>query len=44
VLTAGTRYTLTVEYYERTGGATARLQWSYPGQTTQAVPASRLFQ
>jgi hypothetical protein len=43
-LTAGTRYTLTVEYFERTGGATAKLQWSYPGQGTQIIPASRLFQ
>ena len=42
-LTAGTRYSLTVEYFERTGGATARLQWSYPGQGTQIIPASRLF-
>jgi len=42
-LTAGTRYTLKVEYYEHTGGATARLQWSYPGQATQVIPASRLF-
>jgi len=42
-LTAGTRYTLTVEYYEHTGGATARLQWSYPGQATQVIPQSRLF-
>ena len=43
-LTAGTRYTIKVEYYEHTGGATARLQWSYPGQATQVVPQSRLFQ
>ena len=43
-LTAGTRYTLKVEYYEHTGGATARLQWSYPGQATQIIPQSRLFQ
>jgi hypothetical protein len=43
-LTAGTRYTIKVEYYEHTGGATARLQWSYPGQATQIVPQSRLFQ
>jgi hypothetical protein len=43
-LTAGTRYAMTVEYYERGGGATARLQWSYPGQATQIVPQARLFQ
>jgi hypothetical protein len=43
-LTAGVRYTLTVEFYDHTGGAQARLQWSYPGQATQAIPPSRLFQ
>jgi hypothetical protein len=43
-LTAGVRYTMTLEYYEHTGSAVARLQWSYPGQATQAIPASRLFQ
>ena len=43
-LTAGVRYTITLEHYERTGSAAARLQWSYPNQATQAIPASRLFQ
>ena len=43
-LTAGTRYTLTVEFYDHTGGATARLQWAYPGQAIQVIPQSRLFQ
>jgi len=43
-LTAGVRYTVTMEYYDHTGSATARLQWSYPGQATQIIPASRLFQ
>jgi hypothetical protein len=43
-LTAGVSYTITLEYYERTGSAVARLQWSYPNQATQAIPASRLFQ
>jgi hypothetical protein len=43
-LTAGVRYTITLEYYERAGDATARLQWSYPGQATQIIPQSRLFQ
>jgi hypothetical protein len=42
-LTAGTRYTLKVEYYEHTGNTVARLQWSYPGQATQVIPQSRLF-
>jgi hypothetical protein len=43
-LTAGVKYTITLEYYERGGDATARLQWSYPGQATQVIPQSRLFQ
>ena len=42
-LTAGQRYTITLEYYERTGSATARLQWTYPGQAIQVIPQSRLF-
>jgi hypothetical protein len=43
-LTAGTKYAVTIEYYERGGSATMRFQWSYPGVATQVVPASRLFQ
>ncbi len=43
-LAAGVRYSITVEYDERTGSATAQLQWSYPNQATQVIPASRLFQ
>jgi hypothetical protein len=41
-LTAGVRYPITLEYYERTGDAVIRLQWSYPGQSTQIIPQSRL--
>ena len=43
-LTAGVKYTITLEYYERSGDATAKLQWSYTGQSTQIIPQSRLFQ
>ena len=43
-LRAGVRYTITVEYYDHTGSASARLRWSYPNQATQVIPASRLFQ
>ena len=43
-LTAGVKYTITLEFYEEAGDATARLQWSYPGQATQIIPQSRLFQ
>jgi hypothetical protein len=38
-LTAGVKYPITLEYYEKAGGATIRLQWSYPGQARQAIPA-----
>jgi hypothetical protein len=42
-LTAGVRYSLVLEFYDRTGTATAQLQWSYPGRSTQVIPQSRLF-
>ncbi|HEX8529148.1 MAG TPA: PA14 domain-containing protein, partial [Cytophagales bacterium] len=42
-LTGGQKYSLTLEYYEALYGATAKLQWAYPGQATQLVPASRLY-
>jgi len=42
-LTAGVKYTITMEFYERGGDAVAKLQWSYPGQSTQIIPQSRLF-
>jgi len=42
-LTAGVKYTITLEYYEKGGSAVAQLKWSYPGQATQVIPQSRLF-
>ncbi|HEV3007674.1 MAG TPA: PA14 domain-containing protein [Burkholderiales bacterium] len=42
-LVGGVKYSVVMEYYERTGGAVARLRWAYPGQGTQAIPQSRLF-
>jgi hypothetical protein len=42
-LVAGQKYSIVMEYYERGGGAVARLRWSYPGQGTQAIPQARLF-
>ena len=42
-LTAGVKYSLVLEFYDRTGTATAQLQWSYPGQSYQTIPQSRLF-
>jgi hypothetical protein len=42
-LTAGQRVDIKMEFYENGGGAEARLRWSYPGQATQAIPASYLY-
>ena len=43
-LTGGTRYAITMEFYDGTGAAVARLRWKRPGQTSfAAIPASRLY-
>ena len=43
-LTAGQRYAVKVEFYEKGGGAVMQLRWRRPGQTTYvAIPASSLF-
>jgi hypothetical protein len=42
-LTAGERYDISLEFFEGGGGAVVRLQWSYPGQTLQAIPTSQLY-
>lgn len=36
-------YPITMEYYERGGGATARLLWTEPGGVQSAIPPYRLF-
>ncbi len=41
-LTAGTRYDLRMEYYDRGGGALAQLLWSSPSQQKQIVPSDVL--
>jgi len=41
-LVAGRNYNLRVEYYDRSGGATARLLWLSPSQPKQIVPSARL--
>jgi prepilin-type N-terminal cleavage/methylation domain-containing protein len=41
-LTAGTTYTIKVEYYDHTGLATAQLQWSSPTQPLETVPIAVL--
>lgn len=43
-LTAGQKYNIRLEYYEATGGAEVRLRWSYPGQSTQVIPNTYLYQ
>jgi hypothetical protein len=42
-LTAGTLYDIELHYYEHNASAVCRLQWSYPGQSTQAIPQSQLY-
>ncbi len=42
-LTASQQYDLKIEFYDRTGTATAKLTWSYPGQTEIVVPQARLY-
>lgn len=41
-LQAGVPYPIVVEYYEQTGYAAARLEWSSPSQPRQVVPTSAL--
>jgi len=42
-LTAGVKYDIRVEYYEKTGGAVASLWWSSPSTAKAIIPASQLF-
>jgi hypothetical protein len=43
-LTAGVKYNIVLEYYEKTSDATIRLQWLAPSTSTYvAIPSSRLF-
>ena len=43
-LTGGTRYAITVEYFEASGQAAARLRWLTPGNSTYvSVPAHRMY-
>jgi hypothetical protein len=43
VLTAGQRYDLWLEYYERSGSAQLQLLWSSPSQAKQIIPQSQLY-
>ena len=42
-LTAGVKYDIRMDYYERAMLATARLSWAYPGQNTQIIPQWALY-
>jgi glucose/arabinose dehydrogenase len=42
-LAGGQRYAITMEFYEDTGNATARLLWSSPSTPKAVVPSARLF-
>ena len=42
-LSAGTKYAIKMEFYEKGGGAVAKLDWAYPGQARQNVPQTRLY-
>jgi PA14 domain/Fibronectin type III domain len=42
-LTAGTRYSIQMDYYEDGGGAVAGLSWSSSSQPKEIIPANRLF-
>jgi PA14 domain/Divergent InlB B-repeat domain/Fibronectin type III domain len=42
-LSAGALYNIELHYYEHEGDAVCRLQWSYPGQSTQTIPSSQLY-
>src|SRR5262249_6386151 len=43
ILSAGRKYLLKMEFYERTGEAVARLLWSSPSTFCQPIPQSQLY-
>jgi hypothetical protein len=42
-LTAGVRYDIRMEYYEKAGSALVQLLWSSPSLPRQIIPAERLI-
>lgn len=42
-LTAGTKYNITLAYFENGGGANVTLYWDHPGQVRTVIPQSRLY-
>ncbi len=41
-LVAGQQYTIVLDYFDRAGGASAKLEWAGPGISRQVVPESAL--
>ena len=42
-LSANEKYDIKLEFYENTGAAVIELYWSYPGQSKQIIPQTRLY-
>ena len=42
-LSAGQRYAIRIDYYDKRGSATARLLWSHASIAKSVVPAARLY-
>jgi len=42
-LAAGVKYDLVLEYYENTGNASLKLEWSSPSQARQVIPVAQLY-
>ncbi|GAB2602026.1 PA14 domain-containing protein [Spirosoma areae] len=42
-LTAGQKYSISLEFNQGYGGAQSQLHWEYPGQGSQLIPQSRLY-
>ena len=42
-LTAGQKYAVKLEFYEKGGQAVSQLSWSSPGQAKQIIPATQLY-
>lgn len=43
LLSGGVKVPVKIEYYENTGGAVAKLEWSGPNQAREVIPQSQLF-
>jgi hypothetical protein len=42
-LTANVKYNITIEYYDKTGGATLQLYWSSPSVVKEIIPKLQLY-